>query len=332
MRMRFPLYFVFFLFLVSVSCSKSKPLVGFMLPHTNIQRYIIERDEFDVKIKELGGEMIFRQANNDNDYQMKQLDSLLNMNIDILVLDPVNRFTAAEMVRKAHRKGIKVISYDRLISNTDVDAFLSFDPWMVGKQITESAIKAKPEGNYIILGGDKSDLNAIGIDESMTKTLEPHIKSGKIKVVYKVFIEKWASEDAYLEVKQFLNLSGKVPDVILATSDVLARGAIDALKEENLVGQVIVTGQGGELFACKNIVAGSQLMTVYKPVKKLADLSAELAIRMLNNKKVDDILNTTIHNGYSDIPTQLLVTIPVDAANLKSTIIADGMIKESDLQ
>ncbi len=326
------LYLGIFSLLINISCSKDKPVVGFMLPHTNIQRYIIERDEFNLKIKELGGEMIFRQANNDDQYQMKQLDSLLNMNIDILVLDPVNRFTAAEMVRKAHRKGIKVISYDRLISNIDVDAFLSFDPWLVGKLITDAAIKAKPEGRYVILGGDKSDLNAIGIDESMTKTLEPHIRSGKIQVDYKVFIEKWASEDAYLEVKQYLNLSGNVPDVILATSDMLARGAIEALKEENLQGKVLVTGQGGELFACKNIVTGSQLMTVYKPVKKLADLSAELAVKMLNNEKVDNILNTKLNNGHSDIPTQLLVSIPVDANNLKSTIVADGMIKESDLQ
>jgi D-xylose transport system substrate-binding protein len=303
-----------------------------MLPHTNIQRYIIERDQFNAKIQELGGEVIFRQANNDDQYQTKQLDSLLDMDIDILVLDPVNRFTAAEMVRKAHRKGIKVISYDRLISNIDVDAFLSFDPWMVGKQITDAVIKAKPEGIYVILGGDKSDLNAIGIDEGMGKSLEPHIKSGNIKVDYKVFIEKWASEDAYLEVKQFLNLSGKVPDVILATSDVLARGTIEALEEENLLGQVLVTGQGGELFACKNIVAGNQLMTVYKPVKKLADLSAELAIKMLKNENVDNILNAKLNNGHSDIPTQLLVTIPVDINNIKSTIVADGIIKESELQ
>lgn len=318
--------------LVSFSCTKQKPVVGFMLPHMTIQRYVTERDAFTEKMNELGGEVIFRQANNDDQYQMKQLDSLLEMNIDILVLDPVNRFTAAEMVRKAHRKGVKVISYDRLISNIDVDAFLSFDPWMVGKQIAEAALKAKPEGNYVILGGDKSDLNAIGIDESITKVLEPHIKSGKIDASYKVFIEKWSSDDANLEVKQYLNLSGKVPDVILATSDMLARGAIDALKTENLAGQVLVTGQGGELFACKHIIAGNQLMTVYKPVKKLAVLSAELAVKMLRNEKVGDILNATLHNGHSDIPSQMLPTISVDAGNIKSTIVADGMIKESDLE
>lgn len=317
---------------LNFSCSRQKPVVGFMLPHTTIQRYLIEKDEFGKKIGELGGEMVFKQGNNDDQYQMKQLDSLLDMNIDILVLDPVNRFTAAEMVRKAHRKGIKVISYDRLISNINVDAFLSFDPWMVGKQITEAAVKARPEGTYLILGGDKSDLNALGIDESMMKILDPHVKSGKISIGYKAFIEKWSADDAYLEVKQYLNLTGKVPDAILATSDLLARGAIDALKGENLLGQVVVTGQGGELFACKNVMAGNQLMTVYKPVKKLAELSAELAWKMLKNENVDDILNSTLNNGHSDIPTQLLVTIPVDASNMKATIVADGFIRESDLQ
>lgn len=325
------LFFSILACLVNSSCKKEKPVVGFMLPHMTIQRYIIERDEFKSKMNELGMDVIFCQANNDDQYQMKQLDSLLNLGIDILVLDPVNRFTAAEMVRKAHRKGIKVISYDRLISNIDVDAFLSFDPWMVGKQITEAAVKASPEGTYVILGGDKSDLNAIGIDESMQKILEPHVKTGKINVDYKVFIEKWSADDAYFVVKQYLNLSGKTPDVILATSDLLARGAIDALKDEELQGKVVVTGQGGELFACKNVMGGNQLMTVYKPVKKLAALSAELAVKMLNNEKIDYILNTTVFNGHSQIPTQLLETIPVDASNMRSTIVADGIVKESDL-
>jgi D-xylose transport system substrate-binding protein len=318
--------------LVFNSCTKKKPLVGFMLPHTTIQRYIVEKEEFTSKINALGGEVIFYDAGNDDQKQMKQLDSLLERNIDVLVLDPVNRFTAAEMVRKAHRKGIKVISYDRLISNIDVDAFLSFDPWVVGKQITEAATKAKPEGIYVILGGDKSDLNAIGIDESMQKVLEPYLSSNSIKIDYKVFIERWSYEDSYLEVKRYLNLSGKVPDVILATSDLIARGTIDALKENQLEGKVLVTGQGGELFACKNIMDGNQLMTVYKPVKKLAVLAAELSIKMLNNEKTDDILNTTIYNGFADIPSHMLVPVPVDASNLRATIVADGMIKESDLQ
>jgi D-xylose transport system substrate-binding protein len=271
------------------------------------------------------------QAANDDQKQSKQLDSLLKAGIDILVLDPVNRFTAAEMVRKAHRKGVKVISYDRLISNSEVDAFLSFDPWLTGKQMTEAVTKLKPDGTYIILGGDKSDLNAIGIDEGQQKVLDPFVKSNRIKIDYKTFVDKWAYEDAYLEVKQYVALSGKSPDVILASSDILAKGAIDYLRTLGLQGQVLVTGQGGELFACQNVMQKYQLMTVYKPVKKLAALAAELSMKMLRNENTSDILNAKVNNGLTDIPTQLLVTVPVDSSNLRSTIVADGMIKESDL-
>jgi ABC-type xylose transport system substrate-binding protein len=76
---------------------------------------------------------------------------------------------------------------------------------------------------------------------------------------------------------------------------------------------------------------GHQTMTVYKPSKKIANLTAELTIKMLNNEKVDDILNTTINNGFSEIPTHLIGTIPVNADNLLSTIAADGMFNEADL-
>ena len=323
---------IFLIALFLLGCSSSnKPLVGFMLPHMTIQRYKTEKEEFAKKINELGGEVLFEEANNDAQKQIGQLDSLLNEGIDILVLDPVNRFTAAQMVRKAHAKGVKVISYDRLISNSDVDAFVSFDPWMTGRQMTEAVTRLKPEGNYIILEGDKTDLNAIGIDEGQQKVLEPFIKSGKIKVKYKVFIDKWASDDAYFEVKRYIDLSGDIPDVILASSDGLARGTIDLLKEYNLEGKILVTGQGGEIFACKNMMKGYQVMTVYKPVKKLADLAAELAFKMLHNEKTDDILTSTVNNGFMPVPTHLLVTIPVTAENIRSIIVADGMIKESDL-
>jgi D-xylose transport system substrate-binding protein len=302
-----------------------------MLPHTNIQRYIIEKEEFTARCKQLGADVLFKQANNDDRLQTQQLDSLLNAGVAIIVLDPVNRFTAAEMVRKAHRAGVKVISYDRLISNIDVDAFLSFDPWMTGEQMTNAVIKLRPEGTYVILGGDKSDLNVIGIDEGQQKVLKPYIESKKIDVGYKVFIDKWGYDDAFHEVNQYLNLAGKLPDAIVASSDLLAKGAIDALAKHQATGKVLVTGQGGELFACQNIVKGNQLMTVYKPVKKLADLAAELSIKMMKHDDVEGILTMTIHNGYGDIPSQLLVTIPVDSSNIRATIVASGMVSEKDL-
>jgi len=146
-----------------------------------IKRYPIERDVFTAKVRELGGEVIFMSADNDEIKQSQQLKEIISKGIDILVLDPVNRFRAAEMVRIAHKEGIKVISYDRLIANCDVDVFMTFDANAIGNQMTQYALNKVPQGKYFILGGDKTDMNAVMIDNSIEKTLSSHVKSGKNK-------------------------------------------------------------------------------------------------------------------------------------------------------
>jgi D-xylose transport system substrate-binding protein len=318
--------------LLMLSCKhKSGKLVGFMLPHMTIKRYPVERDVFTAKVRELGGDVIFMSADNDEEKQIVQVQEILKKNIDILVLDPVNRFRAAEMVRTAHNKGIQVISYDRLIANCDVDRFMTFDAYAIGNQMTQYALNKVPQGRYFILGGDKSDMNATMIDDALEKTLSTPIQAGKINIVYKMFIEKYSSDDAEFEIKRFLNLSGEIPDVILASSDMLALGAVNACKNSGLGGKVLITGQGGEIFACKNILKGYQAMTIYKPVKKMATLAAELSVKIAKGENVDDYFKSKVFNGKEDVPSTLLEVITVDAANLKNIIVADGMISEAEL-
>jgi D-xylose transport system substrate-binding protein len=303
-----------------------------MLPHVTMKRYLIEKEEFIKKVNSENIEVLFEEAGNDEEKQVQQFNELLDKGIDILVLDPVNRFNAAQMVRKAHNKGIKVISYDRLISNSDVDAYVSFDAKMIGKQMTDYMLRLKPEGNYIILGGDKTDINAIGIDQGQQQALESSVKNGKVKVTYKIFLEKWSSDDAKFEVNNYIKLTGKIPDVIIASSDGVSKGVVEALVQHDLQGKVLVTGNGGESVICKNILLGYQTMTVYKPVKKLALLAADIAIKMLKNENVSDKLSTSVNNGLIDVPSCLLETIPVDASNLREKILADGMVTENDLK
>src|SRR6266498_5533092 len=101
---------MFLTLIIVISCKVSGPRVGFMVPHLNNKRFLVERDVFTAKVEELGGKVLFRVADNDEEKQNQQLIELLHKGIDILVLDPVNRFRSAEMVRMAHDKGIKVIS------------------------------------------------------------------------------------------------------------------------------------------------------------------------------------------------------------------------------
>jgi D-xylose transport system substrate-binding protein len=302
-----------------------------MLPHLTLKRYLVEKDAFTAKVEELGGKVIFMSADNDEEKQMQQVKDILNQGIDILVLDPVNRFKAAELIRLAHDKGVKVISYDRLAANCDVDAFITFDASAIGKQMTSYALKKKPQGEYIIVGGDKSDINAILINESVEKTLGPSVKSGNIKIQYKTFIEKYSFDDAQNELITCFKLSQKVPDVIITAGDVLATAAIAALKDFDSDGKVIITGQNSDLLALKNILKGKQAMTIYKPVKKMAVLTAEIAVNLSKHKKVNQYFKNTLFNGSINVPSTFMDVVTVDATNIKSTVIADGFYTESEI-
>ena len=189
--------------ILAFSCKKTGPVIGFILPHMTIKRYPIERDVLTQKVHELGGEVIFMSADNDEIKQFEQVKEILNKNIDVLVLDPVNRFKAAGMVRAAHQKGIKVISYDRLIANCDVDYLMTFDASAIGKQMSEYVTNKIPNGKYYILGGDKTDMNAIMIDDAVTKSLAPSVTSGKINILCKMFIEKYGTNIKKLDNSLF---------------------------------------------------------------------------------------------------------------------------------
>ena len=313
------------------SCgSDGKFKVGFLFPNMKSDRYIKEKVYFTEKINELGGEAIITSADYDDKLQIQQAQELLNQGVKVIVVNSVNQNTAAAIVRYAHDKDVKVIAYDRMIGNCDLDYYLSFDNVKVGKLMAEYAVKLKPEGDYLLFGGDKADKNAIYVKRGQLEVLDPYIKSNKIKILYDIYVEDWSGENAKYDIKRYLDLSLSKPDVILSSYDGMSTGIIEALKDYNYEGQIIITGQDAELAACKNIVAGYQNMTVYKPLKKMAYTAAELCKKIINNENISEA-TTSLTNGYKEVPAILLEPITVDKNNLKSTVIADGFIKESDL-
>jgi D-xylose transport system substrate-binding protein len=196
--------------------------------------------------------------------------------------------------------------------------------------MADYVINKIPEGTYVILGGDKRDLNAGFVKNGQLKALEKPIKEGKIKVDYNVFVEDWALENASHEIKKYLDLSGEKPAVVLAACDKMALGIVETLKEFGMEGKVLVTGQDAELPACQNIVKGYQVMTVYKPLKKLAYTAAELSMKIIRSQTITEA-TSKVNNGTRDVPSILLDPIAVDKDNLKSTVIADGYLSESDV-
>jgi len=118
-------------------------------------------------------------------------------------------------------------------------------------------------------------------------------------------------------------------DAVVASNDATAGGAVQALSAQGLAGKVAISGQDADLAAIKRIEAGTQTMTVYKPITKLANDAAEIAVQL--GKGETPKSNATLNNGKKDVPSYLLTPIPVDKNNIESTVVADGFHKKSDL-
>ena len=116
---------------------------------------------------------------------------------------------------------------------------------------------------------------------------------------------------------------------MLASNDGTAGGAVQALIEEGLAGKVLVTGQDADLAACQRIAHGSQTMTIYKPLAKLAAGAAELAVKLAAGKPI--IAREAVANGKTDVPAVLLDIVTVTKDNLRETVVKDGFRKESDI-
>jgi D-xylose transport system substrate-binding protein len=161
------------------------------------------------------------------------------------------------------------------------------------------------------------------------KALKPSIDRGDIKVVANEWARDWLASEALKHAENSLTLLHNNIVAIVASNDATAGGAIQALEEQKLGGKVLVSGQDADLPALQRIVAGSQSMTVYKPVALLAQRAAETAVSLAKHEKIDT--TSTVNNGKIDVPSVLLQPIVVDKDNIADTVAKDGYQKIEEI-
>lgn len=299
--------------------------IGLSMDDLRLERWQHDRDLFVAKAKELGAEVVVQSANGDDQTQFSQCENLIAQGVNVLVIIPHNGEAMAPIVEQAHKAGIKVLSYDRLITKSDVDYYISFDNIKVGEMQAEAIVKLVPKGNYFLMGGSPTDNNAKMFRAGQMKVLKPLIDQGDIKVVGDQWAKDWLPEEALKIMENGLTANNNKIDAVVASNDSTAGGAIQALAAQGLAGKVPISGQDAELAACQRIVEGQQTMTVYKPIKNLATAAADLAVKMGKGEtlKADGVVN----NGKIDVPSVLLAPVSVDAKNIVDTVIKDGFNK-----
>ena len=304
------------------------PKIGFSIDDLRVERWSRDRDYFVAAATGLGAKVFVQSADANEQKQIAQIENLISRGVDVIVIVPYNATVLNNAIKEAKKANIKVLSYDRLALNSDIDAYISFDNKAVGQMQAKALVELKPKGNYYLLGGAPTDNNAKMLREGQLSVLDPLVAKGDIKIVGKQWVKQWSPAEAMAIIENALTANNNQIDAIVASNDGTAGGAIQALTSQKLNGKVPVSGQDADLAAVRRVMAGTQAMTVYKPLKLIASEAAKLSVQLVRNEK--PAYNAQYDNGFKKVNTLLLKPIPLTKANL-NILIKDGFFTEAQI-
>ena len=331
--------------------------VGIVLPTKDEQRWTQDETRFQDALKTAGykAQILFSQG--DSAKEKANVESLISSGIKVLIITPVDAAAAAASVDAARAAGIKVISYDRLVTGTEaVDFYVTFDSISVGKaqaQYLADKAKGKKGAPLYLYAGASTDNNAFLFFEGAWQVLQPLIADG-------TFVIKNSSEAVAVQAKATLTrdemskILGQIttnwaPDVaknkaesnltvataadkgdvfILGPNDDTARAIADTFAADKDVKSYVVTGQDAATASVQYIIDGKQSMTVFKDVRTLVKDAITAAITFLKGETPK--ATNTYNNGKIDVPAAPSVVVTVDAANVKAALIDSGYYPASD--
>jgi D-xylose transport system substrate-binding protein len=303
--------------------------IGFSMDSLQLERWQRDRDLFNRRAQELGAEVLVQSADGNDSVQVRQAENLLTQGVDVLVVVPHNGEISASIVDSAKQQHVPVLSYDRLIRNSDVDFYVSFDNVKVGELQAKYLFDRAPKGNYVLIGGSPTDNNAHMVRNGQMSVLQPAIDRGDIKIIADQWAKDWLPSEALRHTENALTQANNNVAAVVASNDSTAGGVIQALEEQRLAGKVLVSGQDADLAACQRIVAGAQSMTVYKPIAPLATRAAEIAVALAKHSQPES--NAKVNNGAKDVPAFFLTPATVDQSNIAETVVKDGFLKLEDV-
>ena len=313
----------------SVSKAKAGPLVAFLLPENVTPRWEgSDAPTFKQALAKYapGAQVDVVNALNDSGKQQAQAEAELTKGAKVLVIAAVDQKAAAVIVKKANSQGVPVIAYDRLIKNSPLAYYVSFDSVAVGK--AEAGWMAKHTGQgarLVVINGSPTDDNAHLVYTGIHSVLNPLFKSGARVKVAEQWTPGWDPTKAQVEMEQILTKANNLVDGVVSANDGMSGGIIAALKAQGMEGTVKTTGQDASLEGVQNVVIGTQGVTVFKDFRLQAPAAAKITAAILNGTK-PTIINASVSNGQVKVPSVMLKVVPVDQSNV-SLLVKNGWIK-----
>jgi len=333
-------------------------LIGVAMPTKVSERWIADGDAVKADLEKAGYKVDLEYGNNDIPTQVKQVGNMITKGVKVLIVASIDGGSLSDQLEAAHKAGIKVISYDRLLTGSEnVDYYVSFDNEKVGVEQGKSLLQGlgvvdkdgkatdkKGPFNVELFAGSNDDSNAAFFFKGAMSVLQPYIDNKTIVVqsgqtdFNQVTTLRWDPATAKARMQNLIAKSysgGKTVQGVLSPYDGLSLGIISALTGAGY-GQgakklPIVTGQDAEVPSLKSILGGQQYSTIFKDTRKLGKQAAVMTNDILTGKEPEVNDTKTYNNKVKVVPSYLFPPVVVTKDNVQSDVISSGYHTQAEL-
>jgi D-xylose transport system substrate-binding protein len=282
-----------------------------------------------------GASYISNDAKSSAETQASNVENLIAQGANVLIILAQDGTAIKPSVAAAQAQGIPVIAYDRLIEDPQV-LYITFDNVEVGRMQARAVMGQRPQGNYVIIKGNKADANADFLRGGYQDVIGNAVNSGAIKIVGETYTDNWDPSKAQTEMEQFLTQNENKVDAVLAQNDGMAGGVVSALAAQGLAGRVPVSGQDGDLPALNRVALGLQTVDVWKDSRVLGKAAGESAVQMCGGVPRDQVIGASVPVGMFQTPggnnvsAILLQPQPINVSDL-GVVLDAGWISKAAL-
>ena len=327
---------------------ESKGLIGVAMPTQDLQRWNQDGENMKKELEAKGYEVDLQYAGNEVSTQVSQVENMIANGDQLLVVASIEGDSLGTVLAQAKENNIPVISYDRLIMNTDaISYYATFDNYLVGKTQGQFLVDAldldHTDGPYNIefVTGDPGDNNVNFFFGGAMDVLQPYIDEGKLVVPSgqmtkdEVATANWSTETAQSRFENILSsyyADGTNLDAVLASNDSTALGVENALAANYTGEYPIITGQDCDIANMPNIIDGKQAMSVFKDTRTLASKVVEMVDAIMQGGEAPVNDTETYDNGTGVIPSFLCEPVVCTADNYKELLVDSGYYTEDQLK
>lgn len=334
------------------SAPKGAKKVGVSMPTKSLQRWNQDGSNMKAELESAGYKVDLQYAgDNDIPTQVNQVENMIMSGCDAIVIASIDGSALTEVLKEAKEKDVPIIAYDRLIMNSDaVSYYATFDNYKVGTiqgEFVEEALNLKNRTDSVnmeFFTGAPDDNNCVFFFGGAIDVLDTYLSNGKIKVLSgqttraQVSTPNWSTEEAQKRMENLITSNGYGPngtklDAVLCSNDSTAQGVTNALKEAGYTAEnfPVVTGQDCDIPSVKNMLAGTQSMSVFKDTRTLANAVVTMVDALMKGSKPEINDTKTYDNGTGIIPSYLCNPVFATTDNLTELLVDSGYYTKDQL-